>query len=293
MLCRLAAIVVLLGTTVQAGDLTSELARIMRGRSGTAVVVDVSTGRILAGYHPQVAARRLARPGSAFKPFTLLVMLQSGKVHTTDSLVCRRNLHVGQHDLSCSHPRTGPLQAVAALAYSCNDFFATFGLRLTAEDLRAAFTQAGLASPSGFVSDETVGSIHLAHNDEERQLQAVGEGDMRATPLEMLAAYRNLALRRTADDTTEAERTVFTGLEESTGYGMARLASVADMKVAGKTGTSRTDQGSWTNGWFSGYAPADKPEIAVVVFLEKGTGPGDAAVLGGEIFRAWYESKKR
>ena len=116
---------------------------------------------------------------------------------------------------------------------------------------------------------------------------------MRVTPLEMLAAYRNLALRRTAADITEAERTVFAGLEESTGYGMARLASVADMKVAGKTGTSRTDQGAWTNAWLSGYAPADKPQIAVVVFLEKGTGPGDAAVVGSEIFRAWHQGKKQ
>ena len=289
--CRLVAIVVLLGTTVHAADLKTKLAQIMRNRSGTAVVVDVSSGRILADYHPDVAARRLARPGSAFKPFTLLALLQSGKLRSTDSLVCRRNLHVGRHDLSCSHPQTGPLQAVSALAYSCNDFFATFGLRLTAEDLRAAFTQTGLSSPSGFASSEAVGSIHLARNDEERQLQAIGEGDMRVTPFEVLAAYRNLALRRTAADATAAERTVFTGLEESTGYGMARLASVADVTVAGKTGTSRTDQGSWTNAWFSGYAPADKPQIAVVVFLEKGTGPRDAAVLGGEIFRAWFDSK--
>jgi cell division protein FtsI/penicillin-binding protein 2 len=129
----------------------------MRGRSGTAVVIDVSSGRILAEYHPEVAARRLAGPGSASKLFTLLALLQSGKLNSTDSLVCRRNLHVGQQDLSCSHPQTGPLQAVSALAYSCNDFFATFGLRLTAEDRRAAFTQAGLASPSGFVT--TVGPV--------------------------------------------------------------------------------------------------------------------------------------
>jgi hypothetical protein len=44
---------------------------------------------------------------------------------------------------------------------------------------------------NGFVCTEAVGSIHLARNDEER----------------------NLALRRTADDTTEAERTVW-GLGE-------------------------------------------------------------------------------
>ncbi len=177
---------------------------------------------------------------------------------------------------------------MSALAYSCNDFFATFGLRLTPEELRAAFVQAGFTSPSGFVSDEAVGSVQLAVSDEERELQAVGEGEMKLTPLEMLAGYRKLALRRTAADVTKAEQTVFSGLQAATEYGMARLASTEEMKVAGKTGTSRTNRGPWTNAWFAGYAPADAPQIAVVVFLEKGTGPGDAAVLAGEIFRAWF-----
>jgi cell division protein FtsI/penicillin-binding protein 2 len=263
----------------------------MGGRSGAAVVVDVTSGQVLAAYNPDVAARRLARPGSAFKPFTLLALLQSSKLSTTESLVCRRTLHVGTHDLSCSHPQTGPLRAVSALAYSCNDFFATFGLRLTAGELQAAFTKAGFASPSGFVPVEVTGFIRLAQTEEERQLQAVGEGDMKVTPLEMLAAYRRLALRRTDADSSAAERTVSQALEEATAYGMARLASVPEMKVAGKTGTPRVDEGAWTNGWFAGYGPAEKPEIAVVVFLERGTGPGDAAPLAAEIFHAWCKSR--
>jgi cell division protein FtsI/penicillin-binding protein 2 len=61
------------------------------------------------------------------------------------------------------------------------------------------------------------------------------------------------------------------------------------MKVAGKTGTARTDRGSWTNAWFAGFVPADKPRIAIVVFLERGTGPGDAAPLAAEIFQAWQD----
>jgi penicillin-binding protein 2 len=281
-----------LGTSVYASDLDAELARIMHGRSGAAVVVDVSSGHVLAVYHPEVAARRLARPGSAFKPFTLLALLQSGKLSATDSLVCRRNLHVGGHDLSCGHPQIGPLQAVSALAYSCNDFFATFGQRLSAAELQSAFVKAGFASRSGIVADEAVGFIHPARSDEERQLQAVGEGEMKITPMEMLAAYRGLALRRTAGRASDAEQTVFLGLEQSTSYGMSRLASVPETKVAGKTGTAGTDQGAWTNGWFAGYAPADKPEIAVVVFLERGTGTADAAPFASEIFRAWWKAKK-
>jgi len=289
----LAIALLLIGNYGYGTDLNAELAHVMYGRSGTAIVLDVRSGQLVATYRLEVAGRRLARPGSAFKPFTLLALLQSGKLSAAESFVCRRTLHVGKHDLSCSHPQTGPLQAASALAYSCNDFFATFGLRLTAAELQAAFDNAGFASPSRFLPEEAVGFLHLARTDEERQLQAIGEGDMKVTPLEMLAAYRSLALRRAAPHLSTAEETVFSGLEQATSYGVARLASIPEMKVAGKTGTPRTDQGAWTNGWFAGYAPADKPEIVVVVFLERGTGPADAAPLAGEIFRAWYKARKR
>ena len=286
------ALIILSSNYGYANDLNTELARLMRGQSGTAVVVDVRSGHVLAAYHPEVAARRLARPGSAFKPFTLLALLKSGKLAPTDSLVCRRNLHVGTHDLSCSHPQTGPLQAASALAYSCNDFFATFGLRLSAQELKGAFDDAGFGSPSGLAPEEGAGFIHLASTDEERQLQAVGEGEMKITPLEMLKAYRSLALHRKASTENGAEEVVFSGLEQATAYGMARLASLPEMKVAGKTGTPKADQGAWTSAWFAGYAPAEKPEVAVVVFLERGTGPSDAAPLASGIFHAWYTARK-
>jgi cell division protein FtsI/penicillin-binding protein 2 len=273
-------------------DLNRQIAQIMDGRSGSAMVVEVNSEKLLATYHPEVAARRLARPGSAFKPFTLLSLLRTGKLDPSESFLCRRNLRVGSHDLSCSHPPTGPFPAVSALAYSCNDFFATFGLRLTAEELRSAFTAAGFTSPAHLRSDEAAGSIRLAQTDEERQLQAVGEGDMKVTPLEMLAAYRALARRRNVADATSAERTVFAGLEASTEYGMARLASVPGMKIAGKTGTPQSMEGAWTNGWFAGYAPADHPRVVVVIFLERGDGPGDAAPLARQIFRAWSQEPR-
>jgi cell division protein FtsI/penicillin-binding protein 2 len=272
-------------------DPNIQVAQIMNGRSGSAIVMEINSEKLLATYHPEVAARRLARPGSAFKPFILLALIRSGKLDPNESFVCRRNLHVGTHALSCSHPQTGPLTAVSALAYSCNDFFATFGLRLTAEELRSAFTAAGLSSPSRLLPEEAAGSIRLAQSDQERQLQAVGEGDMKITPLEMLAAYRALARRRTATDATSAERTVFAGLEASAEYGTARLASVPGMKVAGKTGTPRSTEGDWTNGWFAGYAPAEHPRVVVVIFLERGEGPGDAAPLAGQILHAWFEEQ--
>jgi penicillin-binding protein 2 len=48
-----------------------------------------------------------------------------------------------------------------------------------------------------------------------------------------------------------------------------------------------------THAWFVGYAPAEEPEIALVVFLERGTGAGDAAPLAGKILRHYFTSKGR
>ncbi len=44
-----------------------------------------------------------------------------------------------------------------------------------------------------------------------------------------------------------------------------------------------------THGWFIGFGPADQPTIALAVFVEQGTGPGDAASIAHQIF-AYYHS---
>ena len=63
------------------------------------------------------------------------------------------------------------------------------------------------------------------------------------------------------------------------------------MKIAGKTGTALVAEGAWRHGWFAGYAPADKPQIALVVFLEQGHGPTDAAGVAREIVAAYARSR--
>jgi membrane peptidoglycan carboxypeptidase len=140
------------------------------------------------------------------------------------------------------------------------------------------------------LSREAVGSVSLAHSQEELQLQAVGEWGVSVTPIELLSAYRRLALLSQSSDAKLAP--LFDGLERSVSYGMARPAKpMSSLVVAGKTGTSPADEGPWTHAWFAGYAPADKPQIALVVFLEKGHGGADAASTAREIFEAFSTSK--
>ena len=274
------------GSAVDAAALQRAVTRAMSGKAGTAVVIDVATGRVLAAFHPDVAARRLALPGSVIKPFTLLTLLESDKVDAHTALMCKRPLTIAGHNLECSHPvRNQPLAPAAALAYSCNSYFTSVATGLTPVELRNSFLRYGFGTPTGMASGEATGAISLAGTQAELQLQAVGEWGVQVTPLELLRGYRDLALSSRRHDAKLAP--LFDGLEESVSYGMGHRAQPdGAMKVAGKTGTSVVEAGSWRHGWFAGYAPADKPEIALVVFLEKGRGPLDAASAARVIFAA-------
>jgi len=285
---------VAMSATAQPDDakLQSAVTRTMAGKRGTAVVLDVSSGRILAAYHLEVAARRLARPGSSIKPFTLLALLESGKVNTQTTLMCKRTVSLGGRNLNCSHPATAqPLDPVAALAYSCNSWFTAVALRLTPAQLRDSLVRDGFSGLTSLAPKEAAGSVALAHSTEELQLQAVGEWGITVTPLELVEAYRRLALlERSHDGKLDP---LFEGLQQSVAYGMGNAAQPsAEMRVAGKTGTAPSDEGAWTHAWFAGYAPAVNPEIVLVVFLERGHGGGDAAAAAHEIFGAFAETQR-
>jgi len=258
----------------------------MNGRAGTAVVIDVASGKLLAAYHPDAAARRVALPGSAIKPFTLLALLESGKINGQTALMCRRPLTIDGHKLDCTHPDVKqPFDPATGLAYSCNFYFTSVATRLAPAELRNSFLKDGFGSPSGLASNEAAGTVALANSEGELQRQAIGEWGVLVTPLELLRGYQQLALLSQHHDAKLAP--LFAGLEGSVSYGMGHLAQPnSAMKVAGKTGTSLVEEGAWRHGWFAGYAPAAKPEIAVVVFLEKGLGPTDAASVARAIFAA-------
>jgi penicillin-binding protein 2 len=259
----------------------------MNGKPGTAVAIEVASGKVLAAYHPGVAARRLALPGSSIKPFTLIALIEAGKVNAQTTLLCKRPLKIAGHNFECSHAdTTQPFDAVAALAYSCNTFFTSMATRLTPTELRNSLLRNGFGAPSGLAPDEAIGVVALAGDTADLQMQAIGESDIHVTPLELLRAYQRLAQLEPKHD--PKFEPVFAGLNASVSYGMGHLAQPkGGMTVAGKTGTSLVEEGSWRHAWFAGYAPATNPEVAVVVFLENGTGPIDAAGVAQQIFAAY------
>ena len=265
----------------------------MEGRTGAAVVADAVTGEILAAHEIDLAAHLVARPGSTVKPFVLMALLESGKLNARQRLLCRRPLRIGGVRMDCAHPTSVvDLDAEAAITYSCNSYFAEVATRLSAAELVEALRRAGLDSPSGLVKEETRGHIEIPRDLDMLQLEALGDRGIAVTSLELLGAYRKLALEKRSGAKAEGiDAAVFAGLEQSVAYGMAHAADVEGMKIAGKTGTAASRESARTHGFFVGYAPAEKPEIVVVIYLQRATG-GDAAGVARGVFREFAKNRR-
>ncbi|KPJ50069.1 MAG: hypothetical protein AMJ38_02335 [Dehalococcoidia bacterium DG_22] len=85
-------------------------------------------------------------------------------------------------------------------------------------------------------------------------------------------------------------------MRQSVSTGVAGSAKVPGLAVAGKTGTAEFgspegDGGYDTHGWFVGFAPYEDPEIAVVVFVQRGGGFANAAPVAARIFDYYFHQR--
>ena len=75
--------------------------------------------------------------------------------------------------------------------------------------------------------------------------------------------------------------------------GTARRGEPEGVTIGGKTGTAEfgpqhPDDEYDTHGWFIAFAPYEEPEVAVVVYLNHGSGALHAAPVAREIFEAYF-----
>jgi peptidoglycan glycosyltransferase len=139
---------------------------------------------------------------------------------------------------------------------------------------------------------------------------AIGQRDVRATPLQMALAAAAVAnggeimvpylvdevfnSEGVVEESTEplvwlratspAAATALEGLMESVvTSGTGRRASVPGIRIAGKTGTAEVPD-SAPHAWFIGYGPVgagpEDPQIAIAVLVESGGDAGEAATGG-------------
>jgi peptidoglycan glycosyltransferase len=78
-------------------------------------------------------------------------------------------------------------------------------------------------------------------------------------------------LRRVIGEPAAAQMNAMMVLSVDTAY--AQPAQIPGVRVGGKTGTAEVGGGAAPHSWFAGYAPAERPGIAIAVILEnRGSG---------------------
>lgn len=266
------------------------------------------------------ATQGLYAPGSTFKILTLLEYLRE---HPDDwenfRFDCDGTYENGEYTIRCYHGEAhGSLDLRQAFADSCNGAFAAIGLELDKEKFRE------LAEDLVYNGDLPVSLSYsrssfsmTGDGDVWEMLQtAIGQGRTQNTPMHELLVTAAIAnggmlmkpyfidhvenaggqeIRKflpsswgeliTAEEAALLTEFMTGVVTEGTGSAVRTDAYTA----AGKTGSAEFAEGKETHAWFTGFAPAQSPRIAVTVIVEEGGSGGKAAApIARGIFDAYF-----
>jgi peptidoglycan glycosyltransferase len=283
----------------------------MRHRQGAVFISNPTTGEILAAWNSRLAFDRALPPGSTAKLVSAAAALEEGVISPEDRILCRRVPRFLGEPFHCAHPPASePYTLTWALACSCNYFFAELSVRLTPDALARWYAAFGFGQPLDCLgARHASGLVRIGASEVARARAAIGEGSILVTPAQLLLAYSAIAtdgqayrlwqrsskpagaphLSRRVRLQPKTLGTLRAGFQQCVESGTCQGAAVPGVEVAGKTGTATAHGASLA--WFVGYAPADKPQVAIVVFLERGTGAADAAPLAGQILKEYFTRK--
>lgn len=257
-------------------------------------------------------------PGSIFKIITAAAYLEQLHKTPADLVASPKTLHLPQTvkdeltnfgNATCGADK---ITVERALEISCNTAFAKMGLEIGGEGLLATAEAFGFNEPFDTLPFQTVRSRFPSGINEPQTAQsAIGQFDVRATPLQMAvvaAAVANggIVMRPyvvdsviTADlrvvDRTSPQRLreqpavapqtaayLSQMMQTVVRSGSGMRAQIPGVAVAGKTGTAQNAVGKPPHAWFIGFAPANDPKIAVAVFVEGGD-TGSSEATGGRV----------
>lgn len=285
--------------------------------SGTAVLVDVQTGEVLAmanapsfnpnkrdSFRPELMRNRAItdtfEPGSTVKPLVVLTALQNGATYRGE-IINTRPFTVNGHTIRDVAPRES-LSLTGILQKSSNIGVSRLALRMPSTALVDTYSKVGFGKDTGLGLGEQRGTNgdRKRWSDIERATMAYGYG-LNVTPLQLARAYatlgsfgiyRPLSITR-VDPPVIGERVL---PEKTTREVVHMMESVAQKgeggqqamidgyRVAVKTGTARKlEKGQYVEKYLAytaGLAPASNPRFALVVLINE---PKAGKYYGGAV----------
>jgi peptidoglycan glycosyltransferase len=251
----------------------------------------------------------LYAPGSTFKTLVAAAAFDSGRFAPTDafpnpaalplplSTAVVRNSSGG----TCGTGATVTIET--ALRLSCNIPFAELGLALGEDTIADYAERFGFGEIVEVPMTATPSAFPRGLDDAQLMLSSFGQYDVRVTPLQMamvMAAIANggnlmqptvldriiapdLSIVQQAEPALLSQpisrstaETMTRLLVDGVSNGVASNARIEGVAVAGKTGTAENGDVAPYTLWFTGFAPADNPQVAVAVVVEDGGGRGQS-----------------
>ena len=252
----------------------------------------------------------LYRPGSTFKILLAAAAIESGDYTPESEFPNPAQLQLPQTDNTITNSGgdlcggTPTVSLARALSLSCNIPFAELGLELGHQQIRDQANKFGFNESIEIPLDSTPSTYPRVLDDPQTMISAFGQGtDVRASPLQMAMVSMaianggslmkpNLVERILSSDlrvveefeaeqyreamSAETASQITQMMVDSVANGAASNARIDGVDVAGKTGTAENGEGEPYTLWFTGFAPANDPQVAVAVVVENGGGLGQS-----------------
>ena len=247
-------------------------------------------------------------PGSTFKLVVAAAAYASGDYTPSTTLPNPARYQLPGSDNTVANAWGGTCGSGAtvtiseAIRLSCNIPMAELAVKLGDDAIREMAEKFGFNQSFATPLESTPSSYPRGLNDPQTALTGFGQGQVTATPLQIAMVAAGIANDgvvmnpRLIDTVIGNDLSVVRAFEDSE-FGRALEATVADdvtasmvasvsngaaqgaridgVDVAGKTGTTENDDNPYTL-WFTGFAPANDPEVAVAVLVEDGGGQGQS-----------------
>lgn len=278
-------------------------------------------------FHDRAISAQYA-PGSIFKAMVAAAALKRGAIDRSTTYYCKGTYSYGEWDYDCwKHEGHGRVDLMRALAESCDVFFYQTGLSVKADGIAEMAREFGFGDKWGIdVSGEQAGLVPTTAWKEKKRDEpwfpgdtmhyAIGQGFALATPLQLLMAYCVVANEgvaykphvvkrvggreiapveaRRVELASAVWKTLKRGLWEvvNTEGGTGWRARTSGWDVCGKTSTVQNPTET-THAGFVAFAPMERPEIAIVAFLEGGgEGGANASPLVKQLLDRYIQLKK-